>query len=1034
MCVVAEERHFCRTKLPAWREVASEFGVADGVLQREYLGELFMARMIPLLMRSEKRVRVIAGMLLLIFLPPFLALTVIAGKFTEVRDPMAADRAQLARRIAEGKGFTTDNIRPLSRSIYKETDLSSHPDLYNAPVYPALLGGVFWVLDLFGAPPMDVTVAGFGAALWVLAVWLTYLVARKWFGGGVGMLAALFYGCSAGVLMLAVEGSIAPLLTIWVLAAMWAANVGFRKRREENLESAGNETVVVSDEKEESDEREELGAWRLVVAGLVCGAAILTHYIMVVFVVAFGIYLLAGQKRKARVVGLFGLGLLVTVAPWMARNFQVAGAAWTSLWWYDSMTRTGTYPGDSVYLMSSAQSPFWYFVTNPAGMLVKLLGSMAQYRTMALRVIEPLLAILFLVALFSRGAGLHWRRTMIFSVAAWVVCVLASGLFRVDGAFLVAWLPLAAIACAVFVKAWIEQTVGEFSYAGLRKLFTGREATESEQKKWRILWRVQLGQKASRFIVYALVAGVACVPVLVALQGRGLRGGDLISGKDIAELKDFVKEDEVVLTDQPALVAWHAKRTAVGLFQKEDALLEFARVCGEPTAIYVTLAALGTMREEIGDWWKWVGTAQGMYRTWAPVDPMPTRALLRIHSPQLRAQRERELAPWIAAVNRDPRASEPRVQLGQEYFVRDMLQDAFNEYIAALERDGYNLDAVRGLEQLGARLNDNVNALALAQQALLLSAEDPRGRAVITEARLVFKKAHALQPRNIWILMQLAACEAKLKNWDDAEKYLTRAAQASGNRIPPQLLVGLLHMNRGKLEEAEREFQDLALKQDSNQFAHLALGEARMALGKLREAVASFERAQKLRPNGYRAYAMAATAYVLLKQYDAAERNFEVALQLAPTSIEVRHPYAELLEVQGKFGRAMEIYEGTLAIAPDDAVAKIKLAHLLGQTRSDLKRAVTLAQQAAAKFPASDVIQGTLGWVYHLAGDNEKALAHLSEATRLAPSVAIYYVNLGKVLLATGQKSEGHDALRAALNRNVAPEVKAEIERLLAAP
>jgi tetratricopeptide (TPR) repeat protein len=282
--------------------------------------------------------------------------------------------------------------------------------------------------------------------------------------------------------------------------------------------------------------------------------------------------------------------------------------------------------------------------------------------------------------------------------------------------------------------------------------------------------------------------------------------------------------------------------------------------------------------------------------------------------------------------------------------------------------------------------------------------------------------------------MQLASCEAKLKNWDEAEKYLTRAAQASGNRIPPQLLVGLLHMNRGKLEEAEREFQDLALKQDSNQFAHLALGEVRMALGKYREAVASFERAQKLRPNGFRAYAMAATAYVLLKQYDSAERNFEMALQLAPTSVEVRHPYAELLEMQGKFARAMEIYEGTLAISPDDAVAKIKLAHLLGLTGGDLKRAVTLAEQAAAKFPASDVIQGTLGWVHHLAGDNDKALIHLTEATRLAPSVAIYHVNLGKVLLATGQKSAGHDALRAALSRNVAPEVKAEIERLLAAP
>jgi tetratricopeptide (TPR) repeat protein len=1000
-------------------------------------------------MRSEKRVRVIAGMLLLLMVPPFLALTVIAGKFTELRDPMAADRAQVARRIAEGKGFTTDNIRPLSRSIYKETDLQSHPDLYNAPAYPALLGGVFWVLDLFGVPPMDVTVAAFGAALWVLSVWLTYLVARKWFGGGVGMLAALFYGCSAGVLMFSVEGSVAPLLTIFVLAAMWAANVGFRRkvgREEEGEEEAAGRgddeseveeprhrgrTIEIADE---PSEVAELSATRLFLAGLACGAAILTHYVMMVFAAAFGIYLLAGQKRKARVVGLFGLGLLVMLAPWMARNFQVAGAAWTSLWWYDSMTRTGTYPGDSVYLMASTpQGPFWYFITHPTGMLVKLLGSMAQYRTLGLRVIEPLLAILFLVALFSRGAGIHWRRTVIFSVCAWVLCVLVSGLFRVDGAVLVAWLPVAAVACAMFVKEWIEQTVGEFSYAGLRRLFTGREATESEQKRWRILWRVHLGQKASRFIVYALVAGVAFVPVLVALQGR-TRGVELISGKDIAELKNFVKEEEVVLTDQPALVAWHAQRTAVGLFQKEDALLEFVRVCGEPAAIYITLAALTTMREEMGDWWKWIGTAQGMYRNWAPADPMPSRALLRLRSPELRAQREREVAPWRAAVNREPRASEPRVQLAQEYFARELLQDAFHEYVAALERDGYNLDAVRGLEQLSARLNDNVNALALAQQALTMSAEDPRGRAIIVEARLVFKKALALQPKNLWLLMQLAACEAKLKNWDEAEKYLTQAGQASGNRVPPQLLVGLLHMNRGKFAEAEREFRDLTLKQDSNQFAHLALGEALMAQGKYQDALLAFDRAQRLRPNGFRAYALAATAQVHLKQFDAAEKNFETALRLSPTLLDIRHPYAELLEMTGKLDKAIEVHEGTLVIAPDDALAMVKLANLLAQSGKDLKRALSLAQQAAAIFPTSDVVQGTLGWAFHLSGNNEKAILHLREAVRLSPSVAAYHINLGKALLAAGQKSEGRDALRAALSRQLSPETKAEVERLLASP
>jgi hypothetical protein len=33
VCAVAGGRHFCCTKLPAWRDAASGFGVADGVLR-----------------------------------------------------------------------------------------------------------------------------------------------------------------------------------------------------------------------------------------------------------------------------------------------------------------------------------------------------------------------------------------------------------------------------------------------------------------------------------------------------------------------------------------------------------------------------------------------------------------------------------------------------------------------------------------------------------------------------------------------------------------------------------------------------------------------------------------------------------------------------------------------------------------------------------------------------------------------------------------------------------------------------------------
>ena len=81
--------------------------------------------------------------------------------------PEAMDAAQVARNISEGKGFTTEFIRPFSAvSACKSTtsrnkserdawhqrartlrnDPNASPDLANAPVYPLVLAGLMKVL------------------------------------------------------------------------------------------------------------------------------------------------------------------------------------------------------------------------------------------------------------------------------------------------------------------------------------------------------------------------------------------------------------------------------------------------------------------------------------------------------------------------------------------------------------------------------------------------------------------------------------------------------------------------------------------------------------------------------------------------------------------------------------------------------------------------------------------------------------------------------------------------------------------------
>ena len=84
--------------------------------------------------------------------------------FHNLNSQEAMDTAQLARNLAEGKGYTTLFIRPFSLHLVKKRSEAKlgpqpsnshadytqikgmHPDLANPPVYPCLLAGLMKVL------------------------------------------------------------------------------------------------------------------------------------------------------------------------------------------------------------------------------------------------------------------------------------------------------------------------------------------------------------------------------------------------------------------------------------------------------------------------------------------------------------------------------------------------------------------------------------------------------------------------------------------------------------------------------------------------------------------------------------------------------------------------------------------------------------------------------------------------------------------------------------------------------------------------
>jgi hypothetical protein len=96
--------------------------------------------------------RVLRGVLLAVTLGTLLLLYA-GNQFCGLRYPETMDQAQLGRNLIRGDGYTTQFIRPLSMWTeqncprWRNAMLEKHPDLMNPPGYPALIGGLFYMVQ-----------------------------------------------------------------------------------------------------------------------------------------------------------------------------------------------------------------------------------------------------------------------------------------------------------------------------------------------------------------------------------------------------------------------------------------------------------------------------------------------------------------------------------------------------------------------------------------------------------------------------------------------------------------------------------------------------------------------------------------------------------------------------------------------------------------------------------------------------------------------------------------------------------------------
>ena len=270
-----------------------------------------------------------------------LALRYDVHAYRNLATPEGMDAAQLARNISEGKGYTTQFIRPLSLYLVQKHNESgtpvaltnanldfariktAHPDLANPPVYPVLLAGLMKILPFHYAVELkkpfwsdngrfsryqpDFLIALFNQILLVTVVVLTFFIARKLFDAGVAWLSVILtLGCEL-LWRFSVSGLSTLLLLVIFLGLTWCV-------------------LKIEEMAREAQPRLNRLLALAVTAGLLTGVGALTRYAfgwtmapLIVFLILF-----SGQRKVLHVLAALG-AFAIVLTPWVIRNFEVSG-------------------------------------------------------------------------------------------------------------------------------------------------------------------------------------------------------------------------------------------------------------------------------------------------------------------------------------------------------------------------------------------------------------------------------------------------------------------------------------------------------------------------------------------------------------------------------------------------------------------------------------------------------------------------------------------------------------------------------------
>ena len=464
----------------------------------------------------------------------------------------AMDSAQLARNLAQGKGYTTSFVRPLSLYLVRQRNGASaaesndparikenHPDLANPPVYPGLLAALMkvmpmkWTIDTtkafwsqngrFSRYEPDFVISVFNEMIFLTVIVLTFLLARRLFDPSVAWLSGLLLLGSELLWRFSVSGLSTMLLMLMFVGLAWCL-------------------VLIEQEAREPKE----GTRKLFLvaagAGLLLGLGMLTRYSFGWLILPVGIYLmLFGGPRKAALCLLTLAVFLLVVSPWIYRNVKVSGMPFGTAT-FAVLGGPFTFPE---YQLERSLTPDFkqgFF----GGLLVKLFGnSRALLQNELPKLGGSWLTALFLAGLLLGFRNLGLRRLRYFLMMSLATLIVVQALGRTQ----------------------LAEDSPELNSENLIVLLVPLVFVYGVSLFFMMLDQMNLAFRGLRFIIVGVFAFVMTLPMIFSFLPP--RPSPIVfppyHPHVIQQVSGWMKENELMMSDVPWAVAWYGQRQCIWL-------------------------------------------------------------------------------------------------------------------------------------------------------------------------------------------------------------------------------------------------------------------------------------------------------------------------------------------------------------------------------------------------------------------------------------------------------------------------------------